>query len=147
MSRCERCDRFSSSSSSSLYVTKNRGALSSVTDLASLAKGILLLSNHSRGLQLNLHKPRRNFFKSDRRALAHASFPSLARQKVRHIAFLMKPRDDTGLSVDPKTLSNRVTCLRSSRKREFSTILGINYDDRTHVRRTFRTPSVQMYRL
>jgi len=48
------------------YVTKNRGALSSVTDPASLAKGVLLLSNHNRGLQLNLHKPRRNFFKSDR---------------------------------------------------------------------------------
>jgi len=131
MSRCERCDRFSSSSSSSLYVTKNRGALSSVTDPASLAKGILLLSNHSRGLQLNLHKPRHNFFKSDRLRARARSVP-FARQKARHIAFLMKPRNDTGLPVDPKTfLSNRVTRLRPSRKREFSTILGTTVIERT----------------
>lgn len=47
-------------------------ALSSiVTGRSLLAKGVLLLSNHSHGLQLNPHKPRRNFFKSGR-PLSHA---------------------------------------------------------------------------
>lgn len=73
----------------------------------------LVLSNHSRGLQLNLHKPCRNFFKSARRLLhifltphiftlsafniAISLFPTYfirwQQQKIHHIASLMKSRN------------------------------------------------------
>lgn len=116
--RYERRGRFSFSSSSFSYVTKNRGALSSVTDSASLAKGILLLSNHSRGLQLNLHKPRRNFFKSDRLCDHAHSVPFGCWTKSPPYCILNEALGRYGyrrLPVDLKTSSSgRVTHLREN---------------------------------
>jgi len=40
-------------------------------------KEVLLLSNHSRGLQLNPHKPRRNFLKATDREFARVPFSLL----------------------------------------------------------------------